>query len=75
MRLMMPCASGRRNRRGREAEAERREPGYAFAVFVEPGGEADRVGKAQSHHGARIVRRALREETAQAQRMRGIQSA
>jgi hypothetical protein len=60
MRLMMACLLGRRNRRGfglpgcgrgvtvpisMKAEAERGQAVDALAVLVEPGGQADAVGK------------------------------
>ena len=72
---MMALACGKRNRRGLrvarlrqrgdgadldEAETERRQPVYAVSILVESGGEADRIGKGEPHHGARVVGRALR---------------
>jgi len=58
-----------------KAETEGRQTVYAVAIFVEAGGEADRIGKGQSHHGARIVRDAIGDDAAQAKWIRVTQAA
>ena len=50
-----------------EAEAERGQRVDVVAVLVQPGGQADRVGEGQSHHGAGRCFDARREQAQQAQ--------
>ncbi len=85
---MMPCAcrqaeharfgiAGLRARRDGadldEAETERGERVDVGAVLVQSGRQADRIGEGQSHHLARIVRRAFDDQAQRAQAMRGLQ--